>query len=188
LARLLPVFAETPHGRALRFMLWTAARREEVVAAIWGEFDLDAGLWSLPASRRKGGKVAHVVPLPKQAVAYLRSLKIGSGDDLIFIGNRDAQLQNWARATTAINAPLGFPTWSAHSMRRTCATLAGESGVKPHVLSAMLGHAAIGSQLLSGYNKARYAAEVGEALQIVADQLDAIAAGVDNVIPMRRPN
>ena len=51
----------------------------------------------------------------------------------------------------------------------------------------MLGHSAIGGSLLSGYNKARYAAEVGEALQIVADQLDAIVAGVNNIVPMRRP-
>lgn len=195
LAKLLPVLGETPHGRGLHFMLWTATRLEEVVSATWREFDLDRGLWSLPAERRKGGKVAHVIPLPKQALTYLRSLRVGEDGELktvaddqpVFVGKQGSQLQNWPRAVKAINAPLGFPAWSPHAMRRTCATLAGEAGVQPHVLSAMLGHAVIGSALLAGYNKSRYSAEHGDALQIVADQLDAIVAGIDNLIPMRRP-
>lgn len=83
-----------------------------------------------------------------------------------------------------INAPLGLERWSPHAMRRTCATLAGEAGTHPLVLSAILGHSVIGS-LLSGYNKSRYLKERAGALKAVADRLDRIEAGTDNnVIPL----
>lgn len=60
-------------ARALEFLILTAARTEEVVGAVWREFDLDAGLWRRPAERMKGGK-AHAVPLSEPALAILRAL------------------------------------------------------------------------------------------------------------------
>lgn len=59
--------------RALRFTILTAARTGEVTGAGWDEFDLEAGLWVIPAERMKAGR-EHVVPLPSAAVAILRSL------------------------------------------------------------------------------------------------------------------
>jgi len=59
--------------RALRFTILTAARTGEVTGADWDEFDLEAGLWVIPAERMKAGR-EHVVPLPSAAVAILRSL------------------------------------------------------------------------------------------------------------------
>lgn len=59
--------------RALRFTILTAARTGEVTGAAWGEFDLDAALWTIPADRMKSGKL-HVVPLSAAAVAILEPL------------------------------------------------------------------------------------------------------------------
>lgn len=59
--------------RALRFTILTAARTGEVTGAGWDEFDLEAGLWVIPAERMKAGR-EHVVPLPSAAVAILRGL------------------------------------------------------------------------------------------------------------------
>jgi integrase len=73
-----------------------------------------------------------------------------------------------------------------HALRRTCATLAGDLGHPPHVVSALLGHRSIGGGLHAGYNKSRYRAEVTDALQMVADLLDSLAAGQDNIIAIRR--
>lgn len=60
-------------ARALEFALLTAARSGEVRLATWSEMDLDAKLWTIPASRMKAGK-AHRVPLSAPAVALLRAL------------------------------------------------------------------------------------------------------------------
>lgn len=59
--------------RALRFTILTAARTGEVTLAEWSEFDLAAGLWTIPAERMKAGR-EHVVPLPAAAVAILEPL------------------------------------------------------------------------------------------------------------------
>ncbi|RSU95613.1 tyrosine-type recombinase/integrase [Sphingomonas koreensis] len=46
---------------ALRLLIYTAARSNEIRNATWPEFDLDAGVWSIPAERMKA-RVAHTVP------------------------------------------------------------------------------------------------------------------------------
>ena len=54
---------------AIRVMLLTGARCNEVCQAAWHEFDLDQALWTLPGRRRKNVKPGrlmpyHVMPLP----------------------------------------------------------------------------------------------------------------------------
>lgn len=56
---------------AMRFLIYTAARSNEVRKATWPEIDLDKGMWSIPAERMKA-RVAHQVPLPPQAIALLQ--------------------------------------------------------------------------------------------------------------------
>jgi integrase len=45
----------------------TFVRTKELIGAKWEEFDLEQGLWSVPASRMKM-KTPHLVPLSKQAI------------------------------------------------------------------------------------------------------------------------
>lgn len=59
---------------ALKLTVLTATRSGEVRNAVWGEFDLDNGIWSIPAARMKM-KEAHVVPLSPAAVALLQRLR-----------------------------------------------------------------------------------------------------------------
>ena len=59
--------------RAMEFCVLTCARTGEVLGAEWPEFDLAAGLWTVPGSKMKGGK-PHVVPLADRAVDILREL------------------------------------------------------------------------------------------------------------------
>lgn len=59
--------------RALRFTILTAARTAEVTGAVWPEFDLKAAIWTVPASRMKGG-VEHRFPLVPEAVALLEKM------------------------------------------------------------------------------------------------------------------
>ncbi|HVG48725.1 MAG TPA: integrase arm-type DNA-binding domain-containing protein, partial [Rubellimicrobium sp.] len=55
---------------ALEFLVLTAARSGEVRGATWGEVDLRAGVWTVPAARMKMKK-AHRVPLSPRALAIL---------------------------------------------------------------------------------------------------------------------
>ena len=57
-------------ARALEFAILTAARTGEVLGARWGEIDLTAKVWTVPADRMKAGR-EHRVPLCDAALAVL---------------------------------------------------------------------------------------------------------------------
>jgi integrase len=197
---LLRVLGSTGFDLAARLMLWTACRRSEVIGATWGEFDLTQGLWTISGSRRKDtrrrGMADLVVPLPRQAIETLVCIRDEHEDEakdearkdqLVLAGARGAALtQNWPRWSKKTAARAGIGSVSPHALRRTAATLLGELGEPPHITEVVLGHAAIGSRLSSGYNQSRYAREHREALQRLADHLDALARGENKVVPMRR--
>lgn len=63
---------------AMKLLILTGQRENEVCGAEWTEFDLEAGLWRLPGGRTKTGR-AHLVHLAPQAVAILQSLKLITG-------------------------------------------------------------------------------------------------------------
>jgi integrase len=70
--RTLRSLSELRH-RCLELLILTATRSQEAHGARWSEFDLDAGLWVIPARRMKRRR-DHTVTLPRQAVALLRQL------------------------------------------------------------------------------------------------------------------
>ena len=57
---------------ALRFAVLTAARTGEVIGATWGEIDMQAGVWTVPAARMKAGE-EHRVPLTAPALEILHA-------------------------------------------------------------------------------------------------------------------
>jgi integrase len=61
-------------GSALQLMCLLYPRPGELRQSEWSEFDLDRGIWTIPASRMKMRR-PHVKPLPSQAVAILRKLQ-----------------------------------------------------------------------------------------------------------------
>ncbi len=61
-------------ARALEFCILTATRTRETLQAEWGEFDLEAGVWTIPKGRMKAG-AEHRVPLSARAVEILREMK-----------------------------------------------------------------------------------------------------------------
>lgn len=70
-------------AKALEFTILTAARSGEVRAATWDEFDLKAGLWTVPANRMKADK-EHRVPLSDAAQAILKSQKKVAINEYVF--------------------------------------------------------------------------------------------------------
>ena len=70
------------------FLILTGARAGEVVGATWGEIDLEARTWTIPAARMKAKK-EHRVPLSDRAVAILEAARDCFGSDgLLFPSNR----------------------------------------------------------------------------------------------------
>lgn len=69
---------------AFEFLVLSAARSNEVRGAVIGEFDLDRGLWTIPAERMKAER-EHVVPLTDRASAIVRQARLlQSATPLVF--------------------------------------------------------------------------------------------------------
>ena len=197
LGALLPTF-KIHHGGCAKFMLLTGARITETTAATWSQIDLEAKTWTIPPenlkdtralqARRHKPKVASVIPLSRQAIDLLLKARMAEvarqqldgptkenrQKDFLFVGPRGAKLSNWDRWLKATTAKTGIAGWSAHALRRTTATLAGDLGAPPHIVSVILGHSNVGGQLVAGYNQSTYQPEHRQILRDVADRLDTI--------------
>lgn len=85
----VPDFMDRLRGRngnaalALEFAILTAALSGEVRGATWSEMDVEAQIWTIPASRMKAGR-EHRVPLSLQALEILDLLPKGELSELVF--------------------------------------------------------------------------------------------------------
>ena len=61
-------------AQALKLVIFTACRSNEVLGAEWDEIDFEHKIWTIPAERMKAGK-EHRVPLTAPALAVLKELK-----------------------------------------------------------------------------------------------------------------
>ena len=78
---------------ALEFALLTASRSQEVRGAVWGEIDLEAGLWIVPADRMKMDR-EHRVPLSTSAINLLNSVPRFEASEVIFPAPRGGKLSD----------------------------------------------------------------------------------------------
>jgi len=169
---------------AVRLAFWTLARSTEVIGAKWEEFDLEEGVWTIPAERMKK-REEHRAPLPRQAVAALRHLKALSPGRLYLFPNAHDSRRPAAR--TFLNRAvtrLGFKDFSAHGIRATGSTMLHGMGFRSEAIERQLDHRER-SKTKRAYNQADYLEDRRAMMQQWADFLDA-ATSSTNVTPMRR--
>ena len=83
-------------AQALRLVILTASRTNEVIAARKSEFDLPAKIWTIPAERMKAGR-EHRVPLSPAAVALVKPLVDTGASAFLFPATKENQhLSNMA--------------------------------------------------------------------------------------------
>ncbi|MFD1258115.1 tyrosine-type recombinase/integrase [Mucilaginibacter terrae] len=81
---------------AIRLMLLTFVRTNELIGAKWEEFNFEKAIWIVPAERMKM-RIEHIVPLSKQVIAILNELKNlygGNGFILPSIVNPNKHISN----------------------------------------------------------------------------------------------
>ena len=74
-------------AQALEFLIYTAARTSEVRGALWTEFDLDLGIWTIPGPRTKVGK-EHRIPLPERSLQIVKGFHRNATGDFVFPGGK----------------------------------------------------------------------------------------------------
>ncbi|MGY4447927.1 integrase [Bradyrhizobium sp. i1.3.1] len=175
------------YGRIVRLLLLTAQRRDEVGSMQWAELDTSSGLWTLPSARTKNHR-EHLLPLVPAALALLpprrndREFLFGDGPRRS--GDPHCGFSGWSKSKTALDTRIGealgepLPHWTVHDLRRSASTgMADRLGVLPHIVESILNHVSGHRAGVAGvYNRARYAAEMREALERWAEYVAALPA------------
>jgi integrase len=153
-------FAQT-HDLAdlIAFLAGTGARIGEACALTWPSLDLDAGTARIEATlvRAVGQGVAiqqqtktdagvRTIGLPEWLVARLRARKasVGVNPWQVVFASPDGHLRdrrNTSRHLRAVFDAAGFPWATAHTLRKTVATLLDEDGLSAREIANQLGHA-----------------------------------------------
>ncbi len=159
-----------PLKLALHLLVLTMVRKSELIEAKWDEFDLEAGIWRVPAVRMKMSR-EHWVYLPTQAVEILQELRdIGHGRVYVFPSTRGRAEAPIAKPTlnTAVKSlGLEMEHFVLHDFRRTASTHLHEMGLPSDAIEKALAHEIKG--IKGVYNRAQYATERKRILQHWAD-------------------
>lgn len=142
---------------ALEFTILTATRTSEATLATWPEVDLEAAIWTIPASRTKARR-EHRVPLTEAAMAVLRRVPRVEGNNHIFIGARQgrplsnmAMLQLMRGMGYGVNGDRG--DYVPHGFRSSFRDWSGEVSSFPRDVCEMaLGHV-IESKVEAAYRR-----------------------------------
>jgi len=152
------------YGASIRFttrnlVLWqlhTMVRPSEAAAAEWAEVDLDAKLWTIPASRMKK-KRQHIVPLSSEMIEILDEMRvISSLSQFIFpseikpLESMNSQTANMALKRMGYEGQL-----VSHGMRSLASTILNEHGFAPDIVESALAHTDKNT-VRAAYNRAEY--------------------------------
>jgi integrase len=126
------------------FLIYTGARKREVLDAKWDEIDWVQRSWRIP--RTKSGKVRHV-PLSSGALALLHKLQAEKGlpsapGDWIFLNPETMKpfvsiFYSWDRARKL----AGLPELRMHDLRHSFASFLINAGRSLYEVQELLGHA-----------------------------------------------
>ncbi|ANE55930.1 integrase arm-type DNA-binding domain-containing protein [Methylomonas sp. DH-1] len=169
---------------ALRLSPYLFQRPGEIRQMEWKDVDLAAREWRYFVTKTE---VQHIVPLSRQAVEILESIKPLTGvGQYVFPSSRgDGRPMSDGTVRTALKS-LGYEkdVMSAHGFRTTASTLLNEQGWSPDAIERQLCHMPK-DQVRAAYNRAQYLDERRRMMQSWADYLDGLRVGAD-VIPFKR--
>ncbi|WP_208279515.1 tyrosine-type recombinase/integrase [Massilia oculi] len=155
---------------ALHLLLITMVRKAELTEARWDEFNLEQGVWDVPAERMKKDK-PHRVYLSSQALELLQELKQHSGRSAFLFpssrgdGDRPISKSTLNQAVRALS--LDVQHFVLHDFRRTASTHLHEQGHSSDAIERALAHKISG--IKGVYNRAEYADQRRLILQAWAD-------------------
>lgn len=172
---------------ALQLAPMLFVRPGELRHAEWVEIDFEAEEWNIPAGKMKM-KIAHLVPLPSQAVEILKALQPLTGNGKYVFPCHRSPLR--CMSENAVNAGLrrmGFEKSeiTGHGFRAMARTILDEVlQVRPDFIEHQLAHA-VKDPNGRAYNRTAHLAERRKMMQTWADYLDGLKSGA-KVIPLRK--
>ncbi len=171
---------------ALELLILTAGRTSEITGAVWGEINLDAKVWVVPASRMKAGK-EHRVPLCVRAVQILTSIKTTRRfDEFVFPGRKTgAGLSNGAMLM--LMERMEFGQYTPHGFRSTFRDWAAEEthGFPNETIEQALAHT-IKNQVEAAYRRGDQLERRRALMEEWGSYIEKDPAHIAKVIPLKR--
>jgi len=122
---------------ALRLLILTGARLNEILTLKWSFVDLQRGLLFLPDSKT-GQKT---IRLSVAAIEILKALPRMTGNPYVLPGRREGQhLINLQKPWRRIRENAGIPDVRIHDLRHSFASVAAASGGSLPMIGKLLGH------------------------------------------------
>ena len=168
-------------ARAVEFVILTAVRSGEVRGATWEEFDLDAGMWVIPAERMKA-KREHRVPLSSKALAVLKVQKEAFPMGYAFPGAKEGKPLS-DMSLTAVLRRMERHDITVHGFRSTFRDWGAEATAYPsEMLEMALAHT-ISNKVEAAYRRGDMIEKRRRLMQDWSDFCDKKMTG--EVIPLR---
>ncbi len=162
---------------ALKLAIYTGLRDNSIRGAVWGEVDFDSQMWTIPSKRMKSGR-EHQVPLPKQAIDALLSIKpqtFRNQDSNIFPGGGKHKIMSENTLRLALHR-LGFKV-TAHGMRSLITDVLNENGFNYDAIERQLDHSEK-NKVRRAYLRTNFMDERINMMQWFADWCDDQAKGI----------
>ena len=165
----LNVHPDQQAADAVRMLLFTGARKNEVLSATWTQFDLAQGVWTKPGATTKQ-KTDHRVPLSAPTRKLLVDLQERTEGPHLFpgrvLGKPRVELKKfWAQVCEAAD----IHGCRIHDLRHTYASILASSGLSLPVIGALLGHTQPGTT-------ARYAHLFDDPLRAATERVASFVA------------
>jgi integrase len=148
LARLVAALANHSDQQAanvVRMLMFTGARRGEVLSMRWADVDMGEGTWTKPAASTKSGR-DHSVPLSAPALALLAKIRADAGKrplgTYVFPGDGEAgHLGSLKKSWRSLCKAAGIiESLRIHDLRHSFASQLASSGASLPLIGALLGH------------------------------------------------
>ena len=171
---------------ALRLAPLFFVRPGELRHAEWSDIDIEEAVWNIPAQKMKM-KMAHIVPLCKQAIEILKELKPLTGaSKYVFPSGRSFARPMSENAVNAALRRMGYDqgTMTGHGFRAMARTILDEVlHIRPDYIEHQLAHA-VRDPNGRAYNRTAHLEERRKMMQQWADYLDSLKTGAV-IVPLR---
>ena len=156
---------DTPSALALHFLLFTGARKGEVLKARWDQIDFISEAWIKPSAHTKQRRL-HRVPLSKAAMDILRRAREISDSEYVFPGANGGPLIDIKKMFQAVCAEARIEGLRIHDLRHSYASALVSRGTSLPIIGGLLGHTQVSTT-------ARYSHLADEAMRRATNLLNA---------------
>ena len=170
LTKALAELRDQDAANAVRLLLLTGARRGELLAAKWADFDLDAGTWTKPASTTSSGPFIASRYRRRRAASSPRCARGDDDVEWLFPARRTPHRLDIDDGWAVLRKAASIPDVRLHDLRHTYASVLASAGLSLPVIGALLGHA-------TPVTTHRYAHLFDDPLRQATERASAILAG-----------